>query len=113
HQRDIDAGLQSFSVDRTFALYLCCAIFASAVPFLTWRVLPLAQILLALASLRWVFYILLGYVTLRRRSKVGYFAIASVLEFVSGVGFFAEFKTVFFVLALVILGVRARLNLRM
>jgi hypothetical protein len=109
----IDRQLASFSVRRVFALYLASALFAAVVPYLTWRLLPIAQLLLELGSLKWAFYILLGYITLKRRTKRVYFIIATLLEFVAGIGFFSGFKTVFFVCALVILSTHIRVNARM
>jgi hypothetical protein len=104
--------LLRLSVDRIFILYLFTAVFASMVPYLVWRFLSVAQFLLALANLKWVFYVLLGYITLRRRTKVAYFVIATLLEFVAGIGFFADFKTVFFVAALVLLSLQIRVTVK-
>jgi hypothetical protein len=110
---EVDEQLRTLSVDRLFALYLAWAVFDAATPYLVWRLLPIAQLLFAIGSLKWVFYMLLGYATLRRRSKIIYFGLATVIEFVAGIGFFSGFKTVFLVCALVILSGHARLNLRM
>ncbi|MFL5616090.1 MAG: hypothetical protein ACJ796_20660 [Gemmatimonadaceae bacterium] len=110
---EVDEQLRTLSVDRLFALYIAWASFAAVLPYLVWRLLPIAQLLFAIGSLKWVFYILLGYATLRRRSKVIYFALATVIEFVAGIGFFSGFKTVFLICALVILSGHVRVNLRM
>jgi hypothetical protein len=110
---DLDADLRAFSVDRVFAVYAFSAIIAAVVPYFIWGLLPIAQVLIAIATLKWVFYMMLGYVTLRRRTKVGYFVAATLAEFIAGIGFFSGFKTVFFVCGLLILSVRMRINLRM
>jgi hypothetical protein len=107
-----DRQLRDLSVDRVFGLYILSALFAVVAPYVAWRILPLAQILLILGNIKWAFYILLGYATLRRRTKIGYLVIATLLEFLAGIGFFAEFKTVFFVLALVLTGLQVKLSLR-
>jgi hypothetical protein len=109
----MDSEILAFSVDRVFSLYAVCAIIAAAVPYLVWKLLPIAQALQAVASLKWVFYMLLGYLTLRRRMKIGYFVAATLLEFVAGIGFFSGFKTVFFVGGLLICSVHLRINFRM
>src|SRR5438552_2594002 len=95
-----------------FGAYLVAAAFAAAAPYVAWRVLPLREPLLILAGVKWIFYYMLAYVTMRRRQKVTYFVIASLLEVLAGIGFFAEFKTVFFVAAFAFLSDQVRLSLR-
>jgi hypothetical protein len=55
--------------------------------------------MLALASMKWMFFFMLAYATFMRTSALGpFFAIAFALELASGIGgFFSDFKTVFFV----------------
>src|SRR5206468_4678171 len=105
-------ALAGVSLDRLFGLYLVLAAFALALPYLVWGLRSVAQIIYALAETRWVAYYLLGYLTLTRRSKVTYFVLATLLEFLAGIGFFAEFRTVFFVCALVLFGLQYRITVR-
>ena len=108
----IEWEMSILSLDRLFGLYLLSAAFAAVAPYIAWRVLPLREPLLILGSVKWVFYYILAYVTMRRRQKITYFVIASILEVLAGIGFFAEFKTVFFVAALAFLSDHVRLTLR-
>lgn len=108
-----DPQLAALSVERVFAIYGFFALIAATTPYIVWKLLPVASLLEAFASLKWVFYMLLGYLTLRRGTKRGYFAIASLIEFIVGIGFFSGFKTVFFVCGLLIMSMHLRVNLRM
>src|SRR5690348_9643291 len=104
-----DQQLSLVSLNRLFILYLGFALLSSIVSEIQSLAPSLAQAIWCLVSLKWAFYFLLGYLTLRRRSKRFYFVFASLLELASGIGFFAEFRLVFFVGILVILSVHFRL----
>lgn len=109
----LDPALRVFSVERVFALYAIFAVIAAVTPYLVWKLLPIAQIIYQIADLKWVFYLLLGYLTFGRQAKRGYFIAATLAEFIAGIGFFSEFKTVFFMCGLLILSLHLRINLRM
>ncbi|HKO11598.1 MAG TPA: hypothetical protein VJV22_06505 [Acidobacteriaceae bacterium] len=111
-RRTMDLQLACLSVDRLAIAYLLLALFSAVVPYFRWQLLSIAQLLFALGSLKWVFYVLLGYATLKRRTKVWYFLAATVVEFIAGIGFFSGFKTVLFFFALVLIGVNVRLRAR-
>src|SRR5439155_10879478 len=111
-QAQIDLQLQVFVVERVFVLYAASAAFALTLPYVLWQVLPLAQLLVAIANLKWAFYVLLGYTTLRQRRRPTLFAVATLMELVAGIGFFAEFKTVLFIALLMLLSARVRLTIR-
>lgn len=100
------------SIRRLTGLYLVLAVFAWALPTMMWRVLPVAQILLALAELRWVLFFALGQLTLRRRRARWLFFAAFLLEVAAGVGFFSGFKTPIFVALLALLTARPHLTWR-
>lgn len=106
----VDAQLRAVSLARLFALYLAFAVLAALVATFQAFLPSLAQALARLVNLKWAFFFLLGYLTLRRRRDRQYFVIAVLIELVSGIGFFAEFRLVFFISILVILSVQFRLT---
>ena len=99
-----------FSPDRAFILYLVGTVAAMAIERVAWSAGGFTQALLAAVEIKWVAFFLLGYTVLRHKSRYGLFAIAVVAEFVSGLGFFAGFKTVIFITMLVFFTVRFELS---
>jgi hypothetical protein len=90
--RGIDAIKAFTAYAFSFFLSLACSVAALRLP-------SLSQPLLYLGTVKWVFIFILGYCVLEQ--KRGYFllTICVVLEFAVGIlGFFAGFKSVFFVL---------------
>ena len=110
--RVLDQELQRLSINRIFLLYLALSAYSLLLPNVIWRLLSFAQVLLFIGSLKWAAYYLLGYLTLRRRKRVGFFVAATLIEFVSGIGYFSDFKTVFFMAALIYFSLHVRLTLK-
>jgi hypothetical protein len=106
----LDQQLQLLSISKVFLLYLCLAAYWLLLPRVIWRLLSLAQLLLFIGSLKWAAYYLLGYLVLRRRRRISYLVIATVLEVVTGIGYFSDFKTVFFFAALIFFSLHFRLK---
>jgi hypothetical protein len=102
--------LSRMSLDRLFAAYLAFAFVSWIVPYFAWQLLSVAQVILNVASIKWVLFYLLGVVAIRRRQNRAYFAIAMIMEFIAGVGFFSEFKLAFFFAILVLTSVHVRLT---
>lgn len=107
-QGALQAQLERLSVERVFVAYFVSAMLALPIPTLAAHILPLAQLLYALAGIKWIFFVVLGLVTLRRRTKVMYFVTACLMELIAGIGFFAEFKTLLLVIGLVLLSSHVR-----
>lgn len=89
-----------FSTDRAFILYLVCTGVATLLESAAWG--SLVQLFLAASKVKWVAFFVLGYLVLKRRERYLFFAVAVVFEFIAGIGFFSEFKTVFFITFIVI-----------
>jgi hypothetical protein len=111
-QDSAEAGMQAriIGFDRWLRLYLVAWAASSAALTFAWVVPGLSQPMLALASLKWAFYFLLAYQALigtRRERSV--LALVFLIELGSAIGgYFADFKTVFFVtiFAVVAAGIR-------
>lgn len=97
--------VEALSIHRVFLLYLGLTVLASFIEGIAWALAGLTQPLMAFTAIKWVGFFLLGYIVLYRRSNYYYLVLAVLIEFVSGIGFFSEFKTVFFVAILVIFSV--------
>ena len=110
HTAGVGLEVAVFSPERAFMLYLAGAVFSEVVREFAWVIGGLAQPLLALAAVKWVFFFVLGYVVLRRRERYPYFVAAILIEFVGGIGFFSGFKTVLFVTLIVLFTVRYTLR---
>jgi hypothetical protein len=108
----LDQQLHRLSINKVFVLYLALAAYSLLIPSVVWQLLSLAQALLFVASLKWAAYYLLGYLTLRRRQKTGFLVAATLIEFVGGIGYFSDFKMVFFMAALIYFSLHLRLNLK-
>lgn len=98
------------TVVRAFLVYAAAAALAAVVVPLAWAFGPLTQILLSVAAIKWGAFFVLAYLALSRREGLVLFGLAFLFELISGVGYFSEFKTVFFVTLLAALSTRPRIT---
>jgi hypothetical protein len=88
---------------RIFNLYLIAFVVLSVVERMAFRIPALTQPLLATSALKWALVFLVAYSVLMQRAHYGFLVIVVCLEFISGIlGFFAGFKTIFFMLLVVL-----------
>ena len=99
-----------FSVHRVFWLYLVITFVVTALAGSVGYWSGLRQILLAVEQLKWAMYFLLGYLVFVRREGYVYLLVAFATEFIAGIGFFSEFKTVIFVSAITYFAARSRIT---
>jgi hypothetical protein len=87
---DVSKAFTAYSV--SFLLSLICTTVAVRIPML-------AQALLFLGAVKWVFVFVLGYCVLEQKRGYFFLGVCVALEFTVGIlGFFSGFKSVFFVL---------------
>lgn len=98
------------SLDHTFALYILTAMLSVVLVSNAWVYPALTQLFFAIGSLKWVAYYLLVDVTVSHGGKRAYLYVATLAEFVTGLGYFADFKTVFFIAFLAISSRSVRLT---
>lgn len=103
-------GAADFSISRAFWLYAGAAVVSTVVLAFAWSIGSLTQILLGLADLKWAAFFVLAYLVFQRREGFLFLAVAFGIELVQGVGFFSDFKTVFFVTLLAAFATRVRLT---
>jgi len=108
------AEIRSFRYSRVFATYCLAQLGNFFLQAIIWSFPGLSQALLAASQLRWLFYFTLVATTLVQKRGYGYLAAATVFEIILGfTSFFADFREVFFVLAVAYLMVQPRMNVKM
>ncbi len=103
---------QRFSIDKAFTLYLIGAGSAAFVGGFAWLIPGLTQALLAAIAVKWVLFFLLGFLVLQRKERYILLVVAGGIEFVSGLGFFADFRDVFLLSLVMVFAVKTRLKPR-
>jgi hypothetical protein len=103
--------IASFSVRSLWRLYLVTLLGGAAILTVAWNVPGLTQPALALAGMKWAAFFAFAYVCLSRKEGLLLLLIAFLLEcgFALG-GYFAEFKTVFFVTLLALIAADTRIS---
>jgi len=104
--RSLVGALSTFGALK---VYLAIAILGFGARALVWNVSAIRQPLMAFMDLRWVPFFIFGHLALSRRQGRWIFAAVALLEFVNGIGFFSEFRTVIFVTLLVLLTIPGRI----
>ena len=108
-----EAEVEMLHLPRLFAAYLALAVAGLLVSRYGWRYLGFSQLLVAVASLKAVPLFLLVYASFKRHTGSRYVVAAVVLEVMLGMGgYFAGFKTVFFILFLGVIAASPRVTRR-
>jgi len=106
--------LSSYRYSRVLAAYGLVQCANLLLGGMAWYIPGLAQALLAATNVRWLFFFLLAVTTLVQKRHYGFLAAATVFEIILGfTSFFADFRVVFFVLAVSYLMVQPRIRVRM
>lgn len=102
---------QHWNMTRVFQMWLICFVVGSIADAVGWYVTALHQLLLPLANLKWVFFFILSYLAMTRKSGYGMFASMVLLEFAGGfLGPFSNFKEGLMMLLIVVVALRRRVN---
>lgn len=89
---------RQFSIHRLWVTYLISLPTSLVVLSMAWAVPGGTQVALALANMRWAAFFALAYVCLVKKQRLHLLLVAVAIEFALGMGgYFADFKTVFFV----------------
>ncbi|HTL70106.1 MAG TPA: hypothetical protein VL404_02325 [Candidatus Eisenbacteria bacterium] len=101
------------NIDTVFWYYIGLYLFSIFCQGLMWENPGLTQGLMAFFNLRWVFYILLAYITLFQRKKRYFIAFAFLMEMAVGmVSYFAEFRQPMVLLGMVYLSLGRRITFK-
>jgi hypothetical protein len=112
--RALHAELRSYRYSRVLAAYCIAQCANLTFDGMIFSFPGLAQAFLAVSQLRWVFFFILAVTTLVQNRGYGFLIAATAFEILLGfTSFFADFRVVFFVLAVSYLMVRPRISARM
>jgi hypothetical protein len=106
----IREGTEGISVGRAFWLYVAAAVYSVGILAVAWSFGSVTQILIATSDVKWAAFFLLAYLAISRREGLALFALAFAVELLGGIGYFAGFKTVFFVALLAALASRPNIT---
>lgn len=106
----IREGVDAFSTSRAFWVYLGFSVVSALISQFAYASAGLTQILLAVVDLKWAAFFLFGYLVFSRGEGYAGFLFAFASEFAQGIGFFSDFKTVFFVALLAALAARVHIT---
>lgn len=98
------------SPSRAFWLWVPATLLTAALANVIWSLGGFMQFARVLMVLKWGFYFMLAYLVSVRKEGYLFLAIAFVVEFVQGIGFFSGFKDVIFVTLLAVLAARVHLS---
>jgi hypothetical protein len=92
-------------IDRVFILYLLTFAFSIVITPVAWIVPRLTQPLLTLCMMRWVMVFVLAYTVIITKRQYGVLGLVVAFEILMGfTGFFADFKSVFYILLIILPG---------
>ncbi|WP_018610975.1 hypothetical protein [Segetibacter koreensis] len=101
---EFEEALNKINPRKVLYLYLVLYIISTFLSRLAFGFTSLTQIFLNIALLKWGGFVLLGYLSFRKKEYRIFFAIAFVLDFISGFfSYFSSFKEVFFYTAIVVM----------
>jgi len=101
-----------FSVKRLWLLYLVSLPVSLLILNMAWAIPGGTQAALALSNVRWAIFFSLAYVSLLKGQALHLLLAAMAIEFMLGIGgYFADFKTVFFVTIIAFVAARRRLTM--
>jgi len=96
----LQADASQIDINTLAVIYGLSVVVAGSLGAVAWLVPSITQPLLALAALKWAIVFLLFYAVLQQRKGYGFLVAAISFEFLMGLtGVYANFKSVFFVLA--------------
>jgi hypothetical protein len=96
------SALDRINPNKVLYLYLILYVISTLLSRVAFGYGSLTQVFLNIALLKWAGFVLLGFLSFRRKEYRIFFAIAFILDFVSGFfSFFSSFKEVFFYTAIV------------
>lgn len=109
----LKAEAEKLSTGNTFNCYLASFFatnFLSAIAFMFGG---LTQVIFSLVKIKWLFFLLFGYLSILKNEKRNLFYFFVVFEFITGFySFFSEFKTVIYFVIVLFVGLLEIINLK-
>jgi hypothetical protein len=103
----------NFSTQKAMYCYIIAFFVCAFLQSIAFFVPGISQVLFSLADVKWVFFMLFGFLCILKNEHKKYFYIAISVEFLSGfLSFFSEFKTVIFFVILIVLTLIETVNFK-
>lgn len=106
-----EEAIDKINPKKVLQLYLILYLLSNVLGKVAFGYASLTQIFLNIALLKWAGFVLLGYLSFRKKEYRFFFAIAFTLDFVAGFfSYFSSFKEVFFYTAIVAMTYMTKIN---
>ena len=103
----------NFSTQKVMYLYIIAFFTASFLGSIAFIFGGLTQILISLVKVKWILFLLFGYMCFLKKENINIFYLFVALEFLNGfLGFFSDFKTVIYFLIILILSLVEKLDFK-
>jgi hypothetical protein len=110
---DLKRHAEALSTEKAMQYYFISFIIATLVGAVAFLYSGFTQIIFSLIKLKWLFFLLFGFLAILKKEKRNMFYLAIALEFFSGFfSFFSEFKTVIYFLVILLLTFIYSINIK-
>ncbi len=104
---------RQFSSQRVFILYVILYFFTNFLSYIALASGGLAQIIISLVKIKWIFFLLFGYLCYLKKENKWLFFFCVLFEFLSGfLSVFSNFKTVIYFLVILLLPLFDKLDIK-
>jgi len=105
--------VRNFSTQKAMNLYIIAFFTSSFLGSVAFIFGGLTQVIFSLVKVKWLFFLLFGYMTVLKKEKLNIFYLFMLLEFLNGfLGFFSDFKTVIYFLVILIFSLVEKLEFK-
>lgn len=110
---DLVNSISGFSIVKVMYMYIASFFIASFLGSIAFVFGGFAQIIISIVKVKWLLFILFGYMCFLKNEKLNIFYLFIFLEFANGfLGFFSDFKTVIYFVVVLIIGLIEKLNFK-
>lgn len=110
---EVKLAADKISIKRTFSLYIAMFFVVNILGALAFTFSGLTQIIISIKNFKWFFFVLLGLQVILQRKMIKEFIAIFIIEFAFGfLGYFSDFKIVFFYTILIALFFLAKINFK-
>jgi len=104
---------ERLSTNKVFNCYLVAFLTTSSLAAVAFAFGGFTQVIISFVKIKWLLFLLFGYVSILKKEKTKIFYLFVLLEFISGFySFFSEFKTVIYFLVVLLVSLVQVINLK-
>ena len=112
-RKSLTGYISQFSIKKVMYLYIISFFGASFLGSIAFVFGGFAQILISLVKVKWILFLLFGYMCFLKKERVSIFYLFVAFEFLNGfLGFFSDFKTVIYFLIVLIVSLLEKLDFK-